>query len=253
MHLDDLLHRLAIGKADVVEEAAAQERVGQFLLVVRGDDHDRPLPRRHGLARLVDVELHAVELEQEIVGEFDVGLVDLVDQQHRRRVGGEGLPELAALNVVGDVGDLRLAELAVAQPRHRVVFVEPLLRLGRRLDVPGDEVLAERLGDLLRQDGLAGAGLALDQQRPLQRDRGVDGDAKILRRDIGFGALKTLHIGLFSKVRDAASTPCLAQLDARRHSHLRDPCARPTLPEVKRVPLLYARLRPLYRLFRRNS
>jgi hypothetical protein len=37
----------------------------------------------HELARLVDVELHPVELAQQVVGELDVGLVDLVDQQHR--------------------------------------------------------------------------------------------------------------------------------------------------------------------------
>ncbi len=46
---------------------------------------DRPLPRHDGLARLVDVEFHAVELEQEIVRELDIGLVDLVDEQDRRR------------------------------------------------------------------------------------------------------------------------------------------------------------------------
>ena len=74
-----------VGKADVVEEAAAQEGVRQLLLVVRGDDDDRPLPRPHGLAGLVDVELHAVELEQQVVRKLDVGLVDLVDQQHRPR------------------------------------------------------------------------------------------------------------------------------------------------------------------------
>ena len=39
--------------------------------------------RPHRLAGLVDVELHAVEFEQEVVRELDIGLVDLVDQQHR--------------------------------------------------------------------------------------------------------------------------------------------------------------------------
>ena len=42
MHVDDRVHRRRVREADVVEEAAAQEGVGQFLLVVRGDDHDRP-------------------------------------------------------------------------------------------------------------------------------------------------------------------------------------------------------------------
>jgi hypothetical protein len=77
------LHRLAVGKLDVVEEAAAQEGVRQFLLVVRGDDDDRPVGGLHRLAGLVDVELHPVEFLEEVVGKLDVGLVDLVDQQHR--------------------------------------------------------------------------------------------------------------------------------------------------------------------------
>jgi hypothetical protein len=38
MHVDDARHRLLVGELDVVEEAAAQEGVGQFLFVVRGDD-----------------------------------------------------------------------------------------------------------------------------------------------------------------------------------------------------------------------
>jgi hypothetical protein len=43
VHVDDLLHRLGVGELDVVEEAAAQERVGQLLLVVRGDEDERPM------------------------------------------------------------------------------------------------------------------------------------------------------------------------------------------------------------------
>ena len=190
MHLDDRPHGVGIGKADVVEEAAAQERVGQFLLVVGGDDHQRPPPRLHGLAGLVDEELHAIEFEQQVVGEFDVGLVDLVDQQHRPLFGDEGVPQLAALDVVADVAHALVAELAVAQPRHRVVFVEALQRLGGRLDVPFDQRRVEALGDLQRQHGLAGAGLALDQQGPLERDRGIDRDLEIVGRDIGAGAFK---------------------------------------------------------------
>ena len=87
--------------------------------------------------------------------------------------------------------DALVAELAVAQPRDRVVFVEALQRLGGRLDVPLDQRGAERLGDLERQHGLAGAGLALDQQRPLERDRGVDRDLQVVGRDIGLGAFET--------------------------------------------------------------
>src|SRR6266540_658383 len=103
MHLDDRPHGLAIGKADVMEEAAAQERVRQLLLVVRGDDDDRPAPRLDGLAGLVAEELHAVELQQQIVGELDVRLVDLVDQQDRAELAGERLPQTALDDVVADV------------------------------------------------------------------------------------------------------------------------------------------------------
>ncbi len=74
-----------IGEADVVEEAAAQEGVGQLLLVVRGDRSPPAAATAFIISlRLVDVELHPIELEQQVVGELDVGLVDLVDQQHRR-------------------------------------------------------------------------------------------------------------------------------------------------------------------------
>ena len=190
MHVDDPAHGVGVGKLDVVEEAAAQEGVRQFLLVVRGDHHDRAQARLDVLAGLVDEELHAIEFEQQIVGELDVGLVDFVDQKHRALVVGEGFPQLAALDVVRDIRDPGIAELAVAQPRHRVVFVEALLRLGGGLDVPGQKRRAERFCDFLGQHGLAGTGLALDQQRALEHDRGVDRDLEIIGGDIALGAGK---------------------------------------------------------------
>ncbi len=163
MHVDDARHRLLVGKPDVVEEAAAQERVGQLLLVVRRDDDERPVVRDDRLVRLVDVELHAVELAQQIVRELDVRLVDLVDQYDRGNIARERVPQHAALDVVRDVGDPLVAQLRVAQPRHRVVFVEPLLRLGRRLDVPLEKRPADRARDLDREQRLAGARLAFDE------------------------------------------------------------------------------------------
>jgi hypothetical protein len=85
--------------------------------------------------------------------------------------------------------------ISAAQARHRVVFVQSLQCLGGRFDVPSDQLLIERLGDLVSQDSLAGARLALDQERAFERDCGVDGDLQILRRDISVGALETLHAG----------------------------------------------------------
>src|SRR5690606_17105234 len=108
----------------------------QLLLVVRGDDDDGPAPRPDGLARLVDVELHAVELLQQVVRELDIGLVDLVDEEDRADLHLEGLPELAAPDVVADVLDARIAELAIAQTTDGIVLVEALMGLGGRLYVP---------------------------------------------------------------------------------------------------------------------
>ena len=184
MHVDDGAHRLRIGELDVVEEAAAQEGVGQLLFVVGRDDDDRPMFGLDGLMRLVDVELHAIEFLQQIVGELDVGLVDLVDEQHGALIHRERLPQLALADVVADVGDPRVAELAVAQPADGIVFVEALQRLGGGFDVPLDQRRADRLGDFDGEHGLARARLALYQQRPLQRDGRVDGDLQVVCRHV---------------------------------------------------------------------
>jgi len=129
---------------------------------------------------------------KQVVGEFDVGLVDLVDQQHHRLLGAEGLPQHALDDVVADVVHAlragRVGELAVAQPADRVVLVEPLLGLGRALDVPLQQRHAQRRRDLLGQQGLAGARFALDQQRTRQRDRRVDGQHQVGRGDVLRGA-----------------------------------------------------------------
>jgi hypothetical protein len=42
----------------------------------------------------------------------------------------------------------------------------------------------------LGQHGLAGAGLALDEQRPLQHDRGIHRDLEVIGRDIVLGTGK---------------------------------------------------------------
>ena len=84
-----------------------------------------------GLAGLVDVELHAIKFLQQIVGELDIGLVDLIDQQYRPLFGHEGVPQLAALDIVANVPDPFVAELAITQARHGVVLVKPLQGLGR--------------------------------------------------------------------------------------------------------------------------
>ena len=190
MDVDDRLHRVAIGEFDIMEKATAQKRVGQFFFIVRSDDDDRAFLGGDRFVRFIHVKRHAIEFLQQIVGEFDVRLVDFVDQQHRKLRRGERLPELAFADIVGNVMDTLIAELAVAQPRDRIIFVEPLLRLGRGFDVPGDQRRAKRLRDLFGKHGLAGAGLALDEQWAAQRDGGIDRYLEIIGRNIGFCAGK---------------------------------------------------------------
>ncbi len=95
-------------------------------------------------------------------------------------------PELALLDVVLHVLHAHIAKLAIAQARHRVVFVKTLLRLGRGLHgqvISGaPSSIGHFIGELPRV--FAGAGLALDQEWALQRDRRVDRDAQIVGRNI---------------------------------------------------------------------
>src|SRR5437870_5105412 len=146
VHFHDLLHRFLVGEAYVMKETTPQKGVGQLLFVVRGDENDGALRRLHELPRFVYEELHAVELAQEVVGEFDVGLVDLVDEEYDRRFGCERLPQHAADDVVADLAYAGVAKLGIAQAAHRVVLVQALLRLGRGFDVPFEERQPERPG-----------------------------------------------------------------------------------------------------------
>ena len=191
MHPHDGFHRVAIRELDIVEETTAQERVGQFFLVVAGDDHDRALGGLDAFPGFVNVEFHAIELGEQIVGELDIGLVDLVDQQHRQFFGREGFPHLAAADVVGNVGNARITQLAVAQAGNGIIFIQALLGLGGGFDVPFDQRRIEGVGDLLGQHRLAGAGFALHQQWPAQGDGGVDRNLQIIGGNVTGGAFET--------------------------------------------------------------
>jgi hypothetical protein len=46
------------------------------------------------------------------------------------------------------------------------------------------------LANLVRQHGLAGAGLTLDQQRAAQGDGGIDRDLEVVGGDVGLGAFE---------------------------------------------------------------
>ena len=119
-----------------MKKAATQEGIGQFFLVVGGDDDDRAVLGLDQLLGFVAVKLHAINFTQQVIRELNVGLVDFIDQQHNWLVGLERLPQHAFHNVVCDVFDTRFTQLRIAQAAHRVVLVKALLGLGGRFDVP---------------------------------------------------------------------------------------------------------------------
>ena len=81
---------------------------------------------------------------QQIVGKFDIGFVDFVDQEHRLGIAFECLPHTAFNDVVADVLHFGVAQLRIAQARDGVVFVQALLRFGGGLDVPAIQRTIER-------------------------------------------------------------------------------------------------------------
>jgi len=130
------------------------------------------------------MELHAIEFPEEVVGELEVGFVDLVDEEDDALRARERLAQLAEFDVAFDVADVALTELAVVEALDGVVHIQPVLRLGRRLDAPGDEPQAEALGDALREHRLARAGLPLDEEGATELDGDVHGLHELGRGDV---------------------------------------------------------------------
>ncbi len=144
----------------------------------------------NGLVDFDDVEGHLVEHVEHVVLEVRVGLVDLVDEQHRLGVGHEGLADLAHPDVGLDVAHvaLRVAEAAVVEAREGVVLVEGLDELHARLHVQGDERQVEALGDGVGEHRLSRARLALQQKGHLQGDGDVHDLGQFLVEDVFRGA-----------------------------------------------------------------
>ena len=175
------------GVLDPVVEAAALERVVHVACAVRGEDHDR---RRLGPvdAELGHRDLEVAEYLQQVSLELVVGTVDLVDQQHRRwtvtvadrpqqcpldeesllvQVGLDRIGRLAG-GLTRGLGRAEVQELACVVPVvHRLRGVDALVALQPDQLAPGPR------RQHLRQLGLADAGLAFEQQRALQLERGT--------------------------------------------------------------------------------
>ncbi len=191
--LNDLAHRVHVGEPDVVEKAAPQEGVRQFFFVIGCDDDDGPLAGGNGLSGLIDVEFHPVEFLQQIVRKLDVRLVDLIDQQDHAALGLKRLPQLALLDVVADIIDFFVTQLAISKAADGIVFIKALLRLGGGFDVPFDHRQAKCGTHLSGKFCLAGARLTFDQQGPLKGHSGVNCDGQIVGCHVTVGASE-LHV-----------------------------------------------------------
>ncbi len=115
------------------------------------------------LAGFVAVKLHAIQFTQQIVGEFNVGFVDFVDQQGHGLLGGKGLPQHAFDDVVLDVLHFFIAQLRIAQTTHRVVLVQPLLGFGGAFDMPLQQRHLQCVCHFFGQHGFTRTGFAFDQ------------------------------------------------------------------------------------------
>jgi hypothetical protein len=160
---------------DPVVEAPALQRVVQLAGTVRRD-HDGGRRCRDDLSDLRDRHRELREdLQQERL-ELVVGPVELVDQQHRLVPGadrGQQRPldqELRPEQVL----DVPFGLRGVHRPhRDQLPGVVPFIKRLRGVDplvaLQADQPAAEELTEHLRDLGLADAGLALQQQRLVQR------------------------------------------------------------------------------------
>src|SRR4051812_37942699 len=195
VQLDDLQLVLELGVVEPEVEAAALQRLGQLARVVRRQQHDRA---RAGFeqAELGDRDLEvAEELEQHRL-ELLVGLVDLVDEQDDRVLGGDRAhqraleEELLAEDVVlhllpaGTLGLGLDAQqlLAVVPFVERLGLVEALVAL--QAHEAAVEVLRQRTGELR----LADAGRALDEDRLAELGGQVGDERGRLAGEVADGA-----------------------------------------------------------------
>ena len=173
----DLPLALGVRVVEVQVEAAPLEGLGQLAARVGGEDDERAAYGGDG-AELRDRHLEVREhLEQQPL-DLDVGLVDLVDEQHRRLLAPDrgqqrpGEQELLGEDVVVGLRPRRVVALR-SLDAEQLLLVVPLVERPRLVEalvaLQPDQVGAGRPADRLGQLGLADAGRTLDEQRLLER------------------------------------------------------------------------------------
>ena len=213
----DLLLPLEVRIVDVEEEAAALEGLRQLPGVVGGEEDQGDLGGAHR-PQLGDRHLVVgQDLQQQGFG-LDLDAVHLVDEQHDRLVGPDGLQqgtgqeERLREDVLLDVGPVPPACLAdpLGLDAQQLLLVVPLVqRLGlveTLVALQADQAGPGELGDRLGQLGLAGPCRPLDQHRLAQPLGQVDDAGDALVRQVGHPAqpLSDLAGGLESGRGDVA-------------------------------------------------
>ena len=79
MHIDYALHSGAIGEAYKMEKTAAQKCIRQFFFIVTGNNHNRPLNGFNRLAGFIDMKLHAIQFQQQVIGEFNIRFINFIN------------------------------------------------------------------------------------------------------------------------------------------------------------------------------
>ena len=173
----DLALALGVGVVEVQVEAAPLERLGQLAGRVGGEHDERPAYGGDG-AELGDGHLEVRQHLQQQALDLDVGLVDLVDEQHGRLVApdrGQQRPGQQEL-----VGEDVVVGLAPTTRRRRWPGSAAAAscsstrrargpRRGPRSTAAGPARAPVAAGHRLGQLGLADPGRPLDEQRLLQR------------------------------------------------------------------------------------
>ena len=187
---------------------------------VGGQDHHRPALAAAIVPELRDRHLElGQQLEQERL-ELVVGAVELVDQQHHGPVVLERLqqrpadqqlaPEERARVAPGRLGGADLQQLARVVP-----VIERAGNVDALVALQADQARAGRRRERLRGLGLADPGLALEQQRLLERGREEDRDRERL---VGEVALRGERLADGSGVGEGAAQAPAACSSARRQS-----------------------------------
>ena len=160
------------------------------------------------------------DLEQERL-ELVVGPVELVDQQDGAGAGADRAQqrpldeELRAVEV-GDT--ISFLQPACVQELTRVVpLVERLRGVDALVALEPDQLGVEDAGERLRELGLADAGLALEQERTLHREREIDGAGKAVLGQVRVAPQSSLDLGHRAKPHGAIVRNRRCTSDAERH------------------------------------